>query len=219
MVNRTAAQLPVNGFFDGPKPTRSRWAQGLRCIEWPDDIACYLVYTPFGIANTQLARIAAFHWAIEDASRPPPRCRPRTRRTSTAKCLPARRSRSVSNSLHAPARRSTRRTSSSRVRKASIRQTLAAAEAFVRNGTWAWVHSGIPPAEQPDSSLNGPPSLGSSAPRWPRVARTTCFPRGRRAARHVECTPSSCLPGFAEPRRCLPPSPYETGRTATHDWW
>ncbi|MCT9114328.1 hypothetical protein ACFWD7_57390 [Streptomyces mirabilis] len=71
MFNRIAAQLPVIDFFDGPEPTRSRWAPGLRSIKWPDEIAYYLVYTPIGITNAQLARIAASRWAIEDASRPP----------------------------------------------------------------------------------------------------------------------------------------------------
>ncbi|WP_456302969.1 hypothetical protein [Streptomyces mirabilis] len=71
MFNWTAAQLSVIDFFDGPEPTRSRWVLGRRSIKWPDEIVHYLVYTPIGIANAQLARIAASRWAIEDASRPP----------------------------------------------------------------------------------------------------------------------------------------------------
>lgn len=71
MFNWIAAQLPVIDFFDGPEPTRSRWAPGLRSIKWPDEVAYYLVYTPIGITNAQLARIAASRCAIEDASRLP----------------------------------------------------------------------------------------------------------------------------------------------------
>ncbi|WP_328891081.1 IS701 family transposase [Streptomyces sp. NBC_00316] len=63
-----AVRLPAVAEFDyqGEVPHRIRWALARRSISRPDEIACYLAYTPVEITGRELVRIAGSRWAIEE---------------------------------------------------------------------------------------------------------------------------------------------------------